>query len=136
MSTAAGTTGAFDQGAFRIQLGNAGAAGGDMASVLNPFGEAVIITERILNITTQSTGASTIDVGVGASATTAYDTLIDGQSGAAAGVFAEYGTNGKRAVLWPTDQYLTVSEASGDVSGLAGELIIRTLPRTSAGAAS
>ncbi len=78
MSTAAGTTGVFDQGAYRIQLGNAGAAGGDMASVLNPFGEDVIITFAALNITTASTGASTIDVGVGSSATTAYDTLIDG----------------------------------------------------------
>lgn len=136
MSTAAGTTGALDQGAFRIQLGNAGAAGGDMAAVLNPFGEDVIIIFAALNITTQSTGASTIDVGVGSSASTAYDTLIDGHSGATAGVFAAKGTNGLLVNLWTTSQYLTVSEASGDVAGLAGELIIRTLPRTSAGAAS
>ena len=132
--TAAGTSGVFDRGAYRIQLGNVGAAAGDMASVLNPFSEAVIVTSAVLNITTASTGASTIDVGIGTSATTAYDTLIDGHSGATAGVFAAKGSNGLLVNLWPTTSYLTVSEASGDVVGLAGELIITFIPRTDAGA--
>jgi len=130
------TTGTYDQGAFRIQLANTGSAAADMASVANPFGEAVIVTSAILNITTQSTGASTIDVGIGSSASTSYDTLIDGQSGATAGVFAEKGTNGKLVNLWPTTSYLTVSEASGDVAGLAGELLITFITRTAAGAVS
>ena len=134
MSTAAGTSGVFDRGGYRIQLGNAGAAAGDMASVANPFGEAVIVTQCILNITTQSTGASTIDVGIAADGTTSADNLIDGHSGATAGVFAAKGTNGLLVKLWDTTQYLTASEASGDVAGLAGELIIKVIPRTSAGA--
>lgn len=130
------TTGTYDQGVFRIQLANTGAAAADMASVLNPTGEAVIITYACLNITTASTGASTIDVGVGSSASTSYDNLIDGHSGATAGAFAEVGTNGKRAKLWPAAEYVTVSEASGDVAGLAGELLLHWVTRTTAGAVS
>lgn len=135
-ATAAGTVGTYDRGAYRIQLGNAGSAAGDMAAVLNPFGEDVIVTFAALNITTVSTGASTIDVGIGASASTAYDNLIDGHSGATAGVYAEKGTNGKLVKLWPSTEYLTVSEASGDVTGFVGELLIKYVPRTSAGAVS
>lgn len=130
------TSGVYDQGCFRIQLGNAGAAAADMASVLNPTGEAVIITKCIVNITTASTGASTIDVGIGSSASTLYDNLIDGLSGATAGAYADLGTNGKRAKLWPAAEYLTASEASGDVAGLAGELLVFWVTRTAAGAVS
>ena len=136
MSTAAGTSGVFDRGGYRIQLGNAGAAAADMASVANPFGEDVIVTQCIVNVTTGSTGASTMDVGIGASASTSYDNLIDGLSGATAGVYNDLGTNGKRCKLWQTTDYLTASEASGDVSGLAGELILKVIPRTTAGAVS
>jgi len=130
------TTGTYDQGAFRIQLANTGAAAADMASVLNPTGEAVIVTMACLNITTASTGASTIDVGIGSSASTLYDNLIDGQSGATLGAFGEKGTNGRLVRLWPANEYITVSEASGDVAGLAGELIVEFITRTAAGAVS
>jgi len=126
------TTGAFDKGWFKITLANTGAAAADMASVLNPEGVALVITRAVLNITTASTGASTIDAGVGSSASTLYDTLIDGRSGATAGVFdnvEDAGTNGEFTLLWPADQYVTVSEASGDVAGLAGELWLQYYPR-------
>jgi len=136
MPTAAGTSGTYDRGVYRIQLGNAGVTAGDVVSVLNPFGEDVIIYLAILNITTASTGASTMDVGVGSGATTSYDNLIDGHSGATAGVFAAKGTNGLFVKLWVSTEYLTVSEASGDVTGLAGELLIKFVPRTTAGAVS
>lgn len=134
MSTAAGTTVTFDRGGARVQLGNAGAAAGDMAAVLNSSGEDQVIWLAHLNITTASTGASTIDVGVGSSASTAYDNLIDGHSGATAGVFAAKGTNGLLCKVWVAGEYITVSEASGDIAGLAGELVIKFYPRTAAGA--
>jgi hypothetical protein len=130
------TSGSYDQGGFRIQLADTGSAAADLASVLNPTGEAVIITKCIVNLTTASTGASTIDVGIGASASTLYDNLIDGLSGATAGAYADLGTNGKRAKLWPAAEYLTASEASGDTTGLVGELIVQWVSRTSAGAVS
>jgi hypothetical protein len=129
------TSGTWDRGVFRIQLANTGAAAADMASVQNTTGEDQIITFCALNITTASTGASTIDVGVASTSTTA-DNLIDGHSGATAGVFAAKGTNGLLVKIWTADQYLTVSEASGDVAGLAGELLVQYVPRTTAGAVS
>lgn len=123
------TTGQFDEGVFRITLANTGAAAADMASVLNPEGVAVVVTQCWLDITTASTGASTIDVGIGSSASTSYDNLIDGQSGATAGCVGEKGTNGKQVKEWAAANYITVSEASGDVAGLVGELCVRYFPR-------
>lgn len=129
------TTGTYDRGAYRIQLANTGAAAADMASVLNPFGEDMIITFCALNITTGSTGASTIDVGV-ADTSVSADNLIDGHSGDTAGVFAAKGSNGLLVKIWSATGYVTVSEASGDVAGLAGELLLKMIPRTTAGAVS
>lgn len=136
MSTAAGTSGVFDRGAFRVQLGNAGVAAGDVASVLNPLGEDLIVTYCAVNVTTIATGAATIDVGCGSSASTSYDNLLDAQDVHVAGAYADLGTNGKRAKLWAAAEYLTASEASGDVAGLVGELIVKFVARTSAGAPS
>lgn len=108
-------------------LGVAETAGG-VAAVLNPFGVAVIVTDVIINLTTVSTGAGTVDAGIAANATTSSDTLIDGVNvNAAVGVFdnqADRGTNGGLA-LWAADRYLTVSKASGSVAGMAGKLYIK-----------
>lgn len=117
----------FQNGSARVALDDTGAAAGDIASVANPEGVTCIIERAYLLIETPSSGASTIDVGVGASATTSYDNLIDGVSGAAAGVFSNLknaGSNGKADQLWTASQYITASEASGDTTGLAGWLIV------------
>lgn len=100
-----------------------GAAGtsGVFGSLLNPFGQSVFIHKLIIDVTTQSTGASTLDAGPAADATTSNDTLIDGVSGATAGVLNSQknaGTNGLGMVKWTAAQYLNVAEASGDVDGL------------------
>jgi hypothetical protein len=129
------TSGTFDRGVFRIQLEDTGSAQADMASVLNPTGEEQIIDFCALNITTGSDGASTIDVGIAGTSVTA-DNLIDGHSGATAGVFAAKGSNGLLVKIWAADGYLTVSEATGDVTGLVGELLVKFFPRTTAGAVS
>lgn len=128
-ATAAGTALSYNRGVARCTLGNAGAAAGDMAAILNDSSTDRVIYYAALDITTASTGASTIDVGVGSSASTSYDNLIDGHSGATAGVFAAKGTNGLLVKVWTAGQYITVSEASGDVSGLAGELHIKYYER-------
>ena len=116
----------FQKGSFVIPLADAGAAAGDMAAVLNPEGVPLAVTVATLYITTGSSNSSTIDVGIAANATTSNDTIIDGRSGATAGVFGNLGdpgTNGGES-LWGATQYLTVSEASGDVSGLEGYLLV------------
>lgn len=126
------TTGAFESGGLRVALAAAGVTAGDVASVLNPEGVALIITRAILDITTGSSGASTLDVGVAANATTSADNLIDGRSGATAGAYdniEDGGTNGLACRVWGATEYVTVSEASGDVTGIAGELILQYIRR-------
>ena len=121
----------FDDGAYRADLG-VGTSGGGVVSLANPFGRPVVVTGVALSITTASTGASTIDVGIAAGATTSADNLIDGRSGATIGTFAsggaDAGTNGKSAQVWGTTQFLTASQASGAVAGLAGKLVIKFYP--------
>jgi hypothetical protein len=112
---------------MRRQIAIAGAAGssGVFVSTLNPFGVDILIHSAILRITTQSTGAATVDIGVAADATTSNDGLIDGLSVAAAGVFntaQNGGTNGKNGAVWGAAQYLNVAEASGNVADLVAAL--------------
>lgn len=83
----------------------------------------IVIHNAFLRITTASTGASTLDIGVAANATTASDNLFDGQSGTPAGVFLPGGTNGRAGRVLTAGQAITVTEASGDVNGLVAELI-------------
>jgi hypothetical protein len=123
------TSGNYSKGGFRVAFTAGGTTAGDMAAVLNPTGEALVITKTIVNITTASTGASTLDIGIAANGTTSNDTLIDGLSGATAGVFSTPGTNGLPTKLWGATEYLTVSEASGDVTGIVGEVILQFLTR-------
>lgn len=95
------------------------------------LGAGAMILRAYLRITTASTGAGTIDIGVTAvSATTASDTIFDGLSTAATGIFdsmdgTDNGTNGiaKPQVL-AEDSWITLAEASGDLAGLVGTLYV------------
>ena len=114
-------------GSYKVALA-ALDTGGGIVSLANPEGADVIVTKLILNVTTAATAACTVDGGIAAGATTSADNLIDGQDvNAATGAFAEVGSNGKRAKLWESDQYLTVSMASGAAAGLAGYAYIEYL---------
>lgn len=91
---------------------------------------ASIIKRVIINITTASTGASTLDVGYTATnATTASDTLLDGVSGTPSAIFdsmdaaLDSGANAK-AQLAANAKWITISEASGDTTGLVGRAYI------------
>lgn len=103
--------------------GGAGSTG-VFASLANPFGADVIIQDSWLVIGTQSTGASTLDIGVAANGTTSSDTIIDGLSGAAAGLFNTRGVNGAALRRWNANQFVNVAEASGDVNGLVATLYL------------
>lgn len=105
----------------------AGDGAGVIQSMANPFGYDVIIDQAVLRITTQSTGASTLDIGIGADATTSNDGLFDGMSGAAAGMFTnteDPGTNGEQSIVWGSTQFLNIAEASGDVTAIVGALYL------------
>lgn len=112
--------------AYKVALAAVDTAGG-VAAIANPEGAAVIVTRVLIDVTTASTGACTVDAGIAANATTSADGLIDGQSVAATGVFdniSDGGTNGKARAKWGATQYLTISKASGATAGLVGNVYV------------
>lgn len=97
----------------------------------NPEAGAIAIVRAMLDVTTQSSGACTLDIGPTATnATTSSDTLFDGLSVAAAGLFdtvndTHNGTNGLAyAQRLAAGKWVTVTDASGDPTGLAATLHI------------
>jgi hypothetical protein len=109
---------------YELVIPAQGAVTGVFASVLNPWGVDVLVMNRALRVTTQSSGAATVDIGIAADATTSNDGLIDGQSVASAGLVTANGTNGSSYQVWGSTSYLNIAEASGDVSGLVGSLYV------------
>lgn len=108
----------------KVALAAADTGGGVLAWV-NPESSSIIITRVILDITTKSTGACTLDVGTTATnATTSSDTLLDGVDvGTAAGVFdniEDKGTNGKSRQKLASGKWITASKDSGAAAGLVG----------------
>lgn len=106
----------------RVALAAADTAGGVFAWA-NPYGGNIIVTAVVVNVTTQSSGACTLDVGVAADGTTLNDTIIDGVSVATTGAKdsqKDAGTNGAGAAQVTSTQYVTGSVASGASSGLVG----------------
>lgn len=104
-----------------------GTAAGGCLKLQNPEGADLIITRVVLDITTKSTGAATVDAGVDDDGATSNDTLLDGLDvGTAAGTFdniENQGTNGKAAVKWPTGYYVVIT-ASASLAGLVGNAYI------------
>lgn len=102
------------------------AAGGAL-SLANPEGADLIITRLVLDITTPSTGAATVDAGIAADGETSSDNLIDGQSVATAAKVldnvSDGGTNGKARQKWSASQYLTIT-ASATLAGLVGNAYV------------
>lgn len=99
---------------------------GGVLKLVNPEGVDLLITRFILDITTASTGAATVDAGVDDGGDVSSDTLIDGKSVATAGVFdntEDGGTNGKGVVKWKAGEYLVCS-ASATTAGMVGNAYI------------
>lgn len=108
----------------KVVLGVADTGGGVLAWA-NPESGSIIITRIIIDVTTKSTGACTLDVGTtAASATTSSDNLLDGVDvGTAAGTFdniEDQGTNGTSRQKLAAGKWVTASKASGAAAGLAG----------------
>ena len=87
--------------------------------------KASILVERIIvDVTTKSSGACTLDFGVTAvSATTSSDTLLDGINVASAGVFDNLGVadaSAKSVAKIASGKWITGSKATGAAAGLAG----------------
>ena len=109
---------------IRLALGSADTGGG-VLSWANPESSSIIVERVIIDVTTKSTAACTIDVGTTAtSSTTSSDNLIDGLDvGTAVGTFDninDAGTNGKARQKLASGKWVTASTASGSAAGLAG----------------
>jgi len=104
--------------------------GGGVFAWQNDEGASIIVTGLVLDVTTASTGACTLDCGTTAtSATTKIDNLIDGLDvNAAAGVFdniTDKGTNGVSRQKLASAKWVTGSVASGASAGIVGFAYIR-----------
>lgn len=100
--------------------------GGGVFSWANPESGPILVQHVVLNVTTKTTGACSVDVGTTATnATTLSDTLIDGKDiNAATGIFTNdesAGTNGKPFKRLAAGKWVTASVVSGGASaGLVG----------------
>lgn len=117
---------AFDRGVKIARVALAAVdTGGGVFSWANPEAGDIIVRRVILDVTTQSSGACTVDVGTTAtSGTTSSDNLIDGLSVASAPQVADNlgnaGTNGKARQKLAAGKWVTASVATGASSGLVG----------------
>lgn len=104
---------------------------GGILEVQNTYGTTLIVTRAIIQLDTVSSGACTIDVGVGDESGAVYDTLIDGldvrsDTGAFDNV-GSGGTNGDSVHTWGSTQYISASKKTGAASGLAGKYAIHVI---------
>lgn len=116
----------------KVALSSAADTGGAVLSWANPEAGDILIIGLYVDLTTKSTGASTVDFGTTAtSGTTSSDNLIDGVDlGTAAGFFCnidDKGTNGKSRQRLAPGKWITGSRASGAVAGLVGSAYISYL---------
>lgn len=97
----------------------------------NTYGTVLIITRVLIYVSTIAGDTCTLDIGVGAGASTSYNTLIDGldvrTSTGAFGNIKDKGTDGEEVHLWGTSEYVNASMATGATSGLAGKYAIHVI---------
>lgn len=109
-----------------VEINITGQSGtGIKSSTANPFGYDVMILGAYAQVTTEATGAATVDAGVAADAVTSNDTTFDGLDvGSAAGLFTNFedaGTNGEVSKLWGSSQFFNVN-ANADIAGLVANI--------------
>ena len=107
--------------------------GGGILSIENDTGADIYVLRLIIHADTKSTGACTFDCGIGASATTVDDRLLDGiDVGTAAKDFdtardGDLGTNGNPSTLWASTTFLTISTKTGASAGYVGRYIVEVV---------
>lgn len=102
---------------------------GGVLKVQNTFGQDLLITDCVVNITVGSTGEATLDVGVNTDGTTSSDTLLDGMNAQTVKPHSNLvggGTNGGMAV-WKKGEFV-VATASATVAGVKGTFLILAIP--------
>lgn len=118
--------------------GVASTAAGGIGSLLNPWGEDVLITRATLYVATPSTGAANIDIGVGSAAATDATDIINAL--AMNGAITGKAYNGHAMqnttkteitapAVWQDDYYLCITGSASTV-GLVAKLFLGCIPLT------
>lgn len=120
-----------------VKLGSiSGATGtGIKLAVANPASATLMVHSLQIVVTTQATGANTIDAGIATNGATATDTLIDAANGQGTAPFVRNSqkdatTNGLGPQLWSSTRFLNVESKTGDITGLVADVyaVISKLP--------
>lgn len=133
--TVAISTDAAQTGWLKIHiLGNATAAG-LVGEVLNPEGVLLQIVRGVLYVTTASTAASTYNIGVAATGVDNADLVSamdmnavgDGTAWQVVGqdLASEGAATTPKGLLWPADEYLTITSAAAASTGLVADLYLQ-----------
>ena len=96
----------------------------------NTYGTDLVILRVVLQVTTGTSGACTLDIGVAADGTTTADTLIDGLDVGDAGVFdniADKGSSGTSRLKWGSGTFVNASKKTGAAAGIVGQYAIYAL---------
>jgi hypothetical protein len=96
----------------------------------NTYGTDLLVLRIVIFVSTASTGACTIDVGEGNSASTSYDNIIDGLDVSSTGAsdnLGDPGSNGHTVRAWRSGEYLNASMATGATAGLVGTYAIHCI---------
>ncbi len=109
-------------------VGVVATTGGAIAAATPKEGGPVIVTRATIVVQTISTGAATLDIGVGATKTTSADNLIDGCDVNAAAAVAfdnitDISTNGTTRQYMAAGSFVTVT-GSADTTGFTGVLYL------------
>jgi len=96
----------------------------------NTYGTDLLVLRIVIFVTTASTGACTIDVGEGSSASSSYDNIIDGLDVSSTGAsdnLGDPGSNGHSVRAWRSGEYVNASMATGATAGLVGTYAIHAI---------
>ena len=99
-------------------------AEGGVFSVENTFGTDLVVLRLVLQITTGTSGACTLDIGVETDGSSTADDLIDGVDVSDAGVFdniADKGSNGSSRARWASGSFVNASMKTGAAAGIVGQ---------------
>ena len=98
----------------------------EIFQLTNSYGSDLVVTRALIQVTTVSSGACTIDVGTGSGASTSYDNLLDGidvngSTGVSDNLKSMHaGDSGQSVVVWKSTEYINASKKTGATSGLVG----------------
>ena len=112
-------------------IGVTAATGGAIASVKNPEGVNVIVTNAFVYFATSSTGAADLTIGIGVSATTDYNDMMTATAMAAAAgkvytcaaITATIAAEIVAPGVWLSTEYVNITGSASTV-GLTGTLFI------------